>query len=60
MESVEICKKEIDKSLENLKWIAKLMKNDINFGVHLYIINAIEIINIFTDILIQHIQKGNK
>lgn len=56
MESVEICKKEIEESLNILRWIADELGDTNYHGAK--VINAVEIIDIFTDILIQHVEKG--
>jgi hypothetical protein len=51
LESIEICKTEIDESLKVLERITKSTK------VEFHIINAIEIIRIYTEVLIKHIEK---
>lgn len=57
LESVEVCKEEIDESLEVLRWVAKKMVKDTNFEKdELRVTNAVEIIDIFTNILIKHIR----
>ncbi len=51
MESVETCKKEIDTALKDLERITESTK------VEFHIINAIEIIRIYTEVLIKHTRK---
>jgi hypothetical protein len=52
LESVEICKAEIDAALKDLERVSKTaMINEF------YIINPVEIIRIFTEILIKHIEN---